>query len=452
MSGWSSGSSIYGGAWSTPEMNGLFDDVPRTRAWLEILAVLAEVQGSNGLIPSDAAAAVARGCRSVDIDAAFLDECRLGYEATGHSTAGLIDAMRRRLPDDAHEWFYFGATVQDVTDTWMMLALAQARLFMIRDLDRAITAAAALCREHRDTVMLGRTHGQHGLPITFGFKVAGWLAEMHRHRCRFDEIVIRMNVGQLCGGVGSLSALGPKGLIIQAAFCQRVGLYPPEISWTASRDIVVEWAQHLALLCGIADRVGHEVYSLQRDEIGELSEGARPGQVSSITMPHKRNPEIAEHMGTLARVVRANASLLGESLVHDHERDGRSWKVEWHAVPDATCAAGKAVTLLADLLENLVVHADVMRTNLVASGGHIYSEVLMLGLAQQMGKNSAHQVVHRLAQEAADQGIDFSDVVRSSDVVRQHLDPAMIEQIFNAAVQTAQCGPLVDRVLGGGRP
>jgi adenylosuccinate lyase len=449
VTGWSFGSRVYGGAWATPELRAIFDDSPRTRRWLEILAVLAEAQGEYGLIPAEAARAVASACREVEVDDAFLDEFEAGYLATGHSTAGLIEAMRRRSSKAAGEWIYFGATVQDVTDTWLMLALGEARALLLADLERAIAATTRLCRDHRDTPMAGRTHGQQGLPITFGFKTAGWLAELRRHRRRFGESAARMGVGQLCGGVGSLSSLGPRGLEVQRAFCQRLGLRVPATSWTASRDVIVEWAHLLVLAAGTADRIGHEVYSLQRDEIGELSEGASGDQIGSITMPHKRNPEISEHLGALSRIVRANASTLAESLPHDHERDGRSWKTEWHAVPEATMAAGKALSLLASLLERLEVHGERMRSNLRISGGRIYSEAVMLSLATKLGKQSAHRLVHRIGGEAARGEQSFRQAIAEDPGVTACLTAAEIDRLFDADVQTGHCGALVDRVLGG---
>ena len=449
MSGWSFGSRVYGSAWATPALRAIFDDLPRTRRWLDILAVLAEVQGEFGLIPAEGSRAVAAGCREVVLDDAFFAEFQAGYQATGHSTAGLIEAMRRRYPDIAGEWIYFGATVQDITDSWLMLALGEARGHLLADLERAIAATTRLCREHRDTVMPGRTHGQQGLPITFGFKVASWLTEMRRHRQRFSEIAARMGVGQLCGGVGSLSALGPRGLEVQRAFCARLGLRPPDMSWTVSRDVIVEWAHLLVLAAGTADRIGHEVYSLQRDEIREVSEGTAGDQIGSITMPHKRNPEISEHLGTLSRVVRANASALAESLPHGHERDGRSWKVEWHAVPELTIAAGKALNLLAQMLESLEVHGERMRRNLEASGDQIYSEVIMLALAAKVGRRTAHRLVHRVTGEAAHQGRVLRQAIRDDIGISAHLPATEIDRLFDTALQTAQCGALVDRVLKG---
>jgi adenylosuccinate lyase len=447
MTEWSFGSAIYGDAWATQEMRALFADAPRTRRWLDLLGLLAEVQAEHELIPAEAARDIQTTCRSIVVDSGFLAECREGYQATCHSMAGLIAAVGRRCSASGSEWFYFGATVQDLTDTWLMLTLREARGLLVADLERAMETTAELCRRHRDTAMAGRTHGQQGLPITFGFKAAGWLAELRRHRQRFDEATKRMDIGQLCGGVGSLSAMGPQALAVQKQFFGRLGLREPDMSWTASRDILAEWAHLLVLSTGTADRIGHEVYNLQRDEIAELREPSLAGGVGSITMPHKRNPEMAEHLGTLARVVRANAGLLTEGLVHDHERDGRSWKAEWHAVPELTMAAGKAHALLASLLAGLEVRADRMRANVEASGGHLFSEALMLALARHIGKQTAHRVVQRLAASARSEDKSFAVIAAEDPDIRVHLKEEEIDRLFCIEAQTGQCHELVDRVL-----
>jgi adenylosuccinate lyase len=447
MTEWSFGSAIYGDAWATQEMRALFADAPRTRRWLDLLGLLAEVQAEHELIPAEAARDIQTTCRSIVVDSGFLAECREGYQATCHSMAGLIAAVGRRCSASGSEWFYFGATVQDLTDTWLMLTLREARGQLVADLERAMATTAELCRRHRDTVMAGRTHGQQGLPITFGFKAAGWLAELRRHRQRFDESKKRMDIGQLCGGVGSLSAMGAEALAMQKQFFGRLGLREPDMSWTASRDILSEWAHLLVLSTGTADRIGHEIYNLQRDEIAELREPSLAGGVGSITMPHKRNPEMAEHLGTLARVVRANAGLLTEGLVHDHERDGRSWKAEWHAVPELTMAAGKAHALLASLLAGLEVRADRMRANVEASGGHLFSEALMLALARHIGKQTALRVVQRLAAAARSEDKSFAIIAAEDPDIRVHLKEEEIDRLFCIAAQTGRCHELVDRVL-----
>jgi adenylosuccinate lyase len=448
MSAWSFASTVYGSAWTTPELWNLFADEPRTRRWLEILAILAEIQAEFGLIPANAARDIAAVCRSLPLDADFFAEWREGYRITSHSTAGLIAAVKKRCPGASGEWFYYGATVQDLTDTWLVLCLREARALIEADLDRAMTAARTLAATHRTTVMAGRTHGQQGMPITFGFKAAGWLDELRRHRERLASIGTRLCSGQLCGGVGSLSSLGPQALAVQERFLARLGLQAPAISWTASRDLLAEWGYVLALASAGAERIGQEVFDLQRDEIAELREAAAGEVVGSITMPHKRNPELSEHLGTLARVVRANAAALADALPHAHERDGRSWKLEWHALPELTMAAGKAMSLLAALLEGLEVRADRMRVNLKAGGGFFASEALMLALARRTGKQTAHAIVHRLAQTAREGGLSLQEAALASEQAAAVLDRADIEALFSLESATGACAALVDRVLG----
>src|SRR5258708_961887 len=294
---------IYRGSWGTDETRAIFDDEPRTRAWLEILACLAEAQAEVGLIPVEAAREVARTCRELPLDAGFFDEVRQGFEATNHSTLGLIQAVQRRCPGTSGEWVYYGATVQDLSDTWTMLALKQVWGIARRNLLAIEANLLALAAEHRDTVMAGRTHGQPGLPITFGFKTAIWASEVRRHLQRLKEIGPRLGAGQLAGGVGSLSSLGPDGLVLQEKFFARLGLRAPDITWSTARDVIVEWFQLLTLVSGTADKIGHELYNLQRPEIGELSEGIALGTVARTTMPPKRHPASSDHLATSARVM-----------------------------------------------------------------------------------------------------------------------------------------------------
>ena len=438
---------VFGSLWSRREVKALFDEIPRTRAWLEIIAVLAEVEAEFALIPAPAAAAIAVCCRTLVVDAEFLDEVRRGREQSGHSTQGLIRAIQARLsPADAQS-VYAGATVQDVTDSWLMLALREARLIMQRDLQTVDAVLATLAHRHRCTVMAGRTHGQQGLPITFGFKVAGWLAELRRHRRRFNEIAPRMDSAQLCGGVGSLASLGPRGLEVQRRFAERLGLRAPVISWTSSRDVLAEWCALLTLVTGTADRIGHEVLNLQRSEIGELREGFVAGTVGSITMPHKRNPEIGEHLGSLARLVRHLGAAVQEGLVHDHERDGRAWKTEWHAIPEATMLASRAVELLGELVAHLEVDADRMRANLDASGGAVLSEAVMLALAPRIGRDAAHRLMYELAIAARAGGRTLIEAVRTDPTITSTLDARALDALLDVASHTGHCAAMVDRVL-----
>jgi adenylosuccinate lyase len=295
--------------------------------------------------------------------------------------------------------------------------------------------------------MCGRTHGQPGLPITFGFKAAGWLDEIQRHRQRLDEVGTRIGVGQLAGGVGSLSSFGPDALALQQRFLERLGLKAPAISWTSSRDRLAEWLNVLTLITATADRIGHEIYNLQRPEIGELSEGFVPGTVGSITMPQKRNPEISEHLGTLARMVRYQAAHMSENLVHNHERDGRAWKGEWALLPGACLSAGKVLALLHDLLDHLEVNVERMRDNLLATQGFVQAEQVMLALAPKLGKQSAHALVYRVAMEAAERDIPLREAVIAEPQIVALLGFAGIESLFDVEQGLGFCAQMVDRVL-----
>jgi adenylosuccinate lyase len=442
-----SDSLIYRNSWGTDETRALFDDEPRTRAWLEILAALAEAQAEVGLIPAEAAREVARACRELPLDAEFFEEVRKGFEATNHSTLGLIQAVQRRCPGETGEWVYYGATVQDITDTWMMMALNRVWHIADREL-RAIEAnLLQLAETHRETVMLGRTHGQPGLPITFGYKAAVWASEIRRHVQRMKEIKPRLEIGELAGGVGSLSSLGPRGLEVQEKFFARLGLRPPNITWNTARDVVAEWFQLLTLISGTADKIGHEVYNLQRPEIGEVSEGFVPGTVGSITMPHKRNPEIAEHLGTLARLIRHNTALIAESQVHDHERDGRAWKAEWAVLAETCMAAAKLLSLTYFMTANLDVRADRMLANLEASNGFVLSEAVMLALARQIGKQSAHTLVYETAMKAFEAGQPLQEAVTANPAITAHLSPDQIESLFDYRQHVGLCREMVDRVV-----
>ena len=295
---------IYRNSWSTPELRALFEDSAQVAGWIEVMVALAQTQAEFGMIPVGAAGQLARACQTVALGEAFFAEVRQDFEQTNHSLLGLIRALQCRCPGNSGEWLCYGATVQDIADTHTARVLLRAREIFSRQLEDIAQASARLAKAHRDTPMCGRTHGQPGLPITFGFKAAGWLDEVLRHRQRLDEIGDRLGVGQLAGGVGSLSAFGPQALALQQRFFEKLGLSAPAISWTASRDRLAEWLNLLMLVTATADRIGHEVYNLQRPEIGEVREGLIAGTVGSITMPQKRNPEISDSTTSSLAVAR----------------------------------------------------------------------------------------------------------------------------------------------------
>jgi adenylosuccinate lyase len=243
--------------------------------------------------------------------------------------------------------------------------------------------------------MLGRTHGQPGAPITFGFKQAQWGAELRRHQSRLADGRPRWETAQLGGSVGALTFWGADAPALLAAFAGRVGLRVPVLPWGSARDCVAEFGQFTALVGATLAKIGNEIYQLQRPEIGELGEPATGEQIGSVTMPHKRNPERSEQLVTLGRLLRAHASVLLDCAVTEHERDGRGWKAEWVALPDACCAVTCASALCVDLLAGLEVHADRMRANVEAAGGLALSEHAVRVLEPALGLPAAYAAVRR---------------------------------------------------------
>jgi adenylosuccinate lyase len=386
-----SDSAQYAHLWGTAELAQMFEERARLQTWLDILSALATAQARLGMIPAEAATAIAGHAKAELLDLDYVAE---QTRVTSHSTLGLIRGLQRILPESAREYVYVGATVQDVTDTWFSLVVRRVGAIAWRDLRAIEDALLALAAEHRDTVMAGRTHGQPGAPITFGFKVASWADEVRRHLERLQQGRPRWLVGQLGGAVGVLGFFAPNGAALRAEFCAELGLADPGISWLSARDRIAEFGMVLALISGTLARIGNEVYELQRPEIGELREPTTADVVGSITMPHKRNPEGSEQLDTLARLVRANAGVLVEGLIAGHERDGRSWKAEWIAFPEVCLLTGAALHLAQRLVSGLVVDAEAMRRNVASHGDRLSSEQVLAGLTGTVGKHAAQQLMH----------------------------------------------------------
>ena len=411
-------SPVYAHLWSTPELGELFEETARWQTWLDVLVALARVQARHGLVPTDAAEEIAAAARADLLD---LDRVAEGTRATSHSTLGLIRELQRILPPTAREHVYVGATVQDVSDTWFGLAMRDVGAIVRRDVTALLAAVLDLAEEHRDTLMVGRTHGQPGAPITFGFKAASWADELRRHLDRLDEGRTRWAVGQLAGAVGVLAFhdVDVDPLALRRDFCEELGLHDPGASWLTSRDRVAEFGNVLALVAGTLARIGGEVYELARPEIGELAEPTTATAVGSITMPHKRNPEVSEHLDTLARLVRSSAGVLLEGTVVSHERDGRGWKAEWVALPEVCLLTGTALRLARTLLDGLEVHPGAMAANLDRLGDRLASERVLAGLSGRLGKH----VAQGLLQEVLASGEDVVDAlvargIASADEVR----------------------------------
>jgi adenylosuccinate lyase len=435
------GSRIYGHLWTTPEVSALFTDEGRTQAWLDILAALAQAQADVGLVPRAAADAIEASADVSRLDMALIAE---QTRVTGHSTLGLIRVLRSSLPVEAREWVYYGATVQDVSDTWFALIFKALGAIAERDVGRMRDRALGLAAEHRDSPMCGRSHGQPGLPITFGFKAAVWATELSRHLARLREGRSRWGLAQLGGALGTMEFWGDRALDLLAAFAGRLGLGAPDVPWLTARDGVAEFVWLLAAISATTGKIGNEVYQLQRPEIGELRESFTPGTVGSITMPHKRNPEISEHLVTLSRAVRAQAGLALEGMVCEHERDGRAWKTEWLVVPETAMLFAACVDAGARMLEGLRADTGRMLSNLHAHRGYLLSEPVMRALASTLGKHAAHEAVYAAAMAGIDNQQDFRTALRA-DSRLDAISDAELDELLDVRASLGACAAFVDR-------
>lgn len=431
-------SAMYGHLWGTPASRAVFEESARVQCWLEVLAALARAQAAEGVVPVEAADAITA---AADVTRLDLDEVAEQTRATGHSTLGLIRALAPVLGPQVHPYVYVGATVQDLTDTWTSVALREIGGQVWTDLRRLEERLLDLAVRHRDTLMVGRTHAQPGAPITFGWKVASWADEIRRHLERLAEAAPRVLVGQLGGGVGTLAALGPAGLAVRRRFCAELGLHEPRISWLTTRDRIAEIGSLFAMVTATLARIGDEVYELARPEIGELREPVLGTTVGSITMPHKRNPERSEHLDTLARLVRAQAGLLTEGMVGQHERDGRSWKAEWIALPEVCLLTTTATAMAVELVAGLEVDAERMRAGVAALPP---SEAALAVLTARLGKHQAQQALQDALARGRAAGLTTGESLQAAGLLTA-------AQYATLAPDAGAAGAMVDAVVAYAR-
>ena len=440
------GSAIYAHLWSTPEVEALLGDEGRLASWLDILAALARAQGELGLIPAEAADEIARRALIENLDLDYVtDQTR----ATEHSTLGLIRGVQQVLSNEAGEWFCYGATVQDVSDTWAALIIRDVGRIAERDLAAIESAVRKLARRHRATPIAARTHGQPGLPVTFGYKLAVWAAEIRRHRERLGDGGTRWLVGQLGGAAGTGSLWGESRRPLQDRFCDLLGLSAPEGPWISARDRMAEFGSVMAMICATLGKIGNEVLELQRPEIGEVAEPFTPGAVGSITMPHKRNPERSEHLVTLARLARTDASLLLESMVVEHERDGRAWKTEWAAFPELCRVTAASLAVARGLVEGLTVDPAAMAANIGRGGGYVFSERVMASLATKVGKQSAHLLVYEASMAGIEAGLSFRAALEAVPAITKVLSAPELDELLDPDSAVGQAPEIVDEILAG---
>jgi 3-carboxy-cis,cis-muconate cycloisomerase len=390
-------------------MAGIFSDEHFLQRLLEVESALARVQARLGLIPVPAAEQIEAACQAPALDMARLREAT---ERDGYPIIGLIGQIRAQVGAGAADFVHFGATTQDIMDTALILQARAGLELLEADLNQVIHKLAALADRHRHTLMAGRTHSQQALPITFGFKVANWLAPLVRHRQRLAEIRPRLLAVQFGGAVGTLAALGDAGLRVQQALAGELDLATLPMPWHTQRDNLSELAAWLALVSGSLAKMAQDVILLAQTEIAEVREADDQGRGGSSTMPQKTNPIASE---VVIAAARANASLLAsmfQSLVQEHERATGSWQLEWLELPQMFALSACALKKTLFVSEHLVVDEARMRANVRASNGLMLSEAISFLVGQSMDRAQARQLVREAGQTALAENRHLIDVVR----------------------------------------
>ncbi|PWC14062.1 class-II fumarase/aspartase family protein [Brenneria corticis] len=434
---------LFRDAFGTPEMRAVFDDHELIRKYVEVEIALAKAQARCGVIPKAAALEIAAKC---DADTLDFDLLRHETEIVGYPILPLVHQISKQAGESGG-YVHWGATTQDIMDTAVVLQIRDAFALIKADIKTLRKALADLAQRYRDTPMAGRTHLQQALPITFGYKAAIWLDIFDRHEERLAQASPRILVGEFAGAAGTLASLGDKGLEVQKAMMEELGLGVPVSTWHVARDGFAEAINLLALITGSLGKIAYDVMLMASNEFGELYEPFVKGRGASSTMPQKRNPISSELMLACAKGVRQQAGLMLDAMVQDLERATGPWHAEWIAIPESFVLTAGALNQAKFMLSGLIVDEKAMARNLDMTKGLIVAEAVMMGLAPHIGRQDAHDIVYDACRIVNEQGGRLADVLNAMPSVSSRLDPALIEQLTNPANYLGMAPAMVDQVL-----
>jgi adenylosuccinate lyase len=417
-------------------MASIWSDEGKLRTWLAVELAATAAWAELGVVPADAA-------RALEANATAPTPERVAeIEATlHHDTAAFVDAVAEKLGDEGR-WFHYGLTSSDVVDTALAIQIREAGSLILEGIDAAFATVVARAEQHRDTLQMGRTHGVHAEPTTFGLKLAGWAFELDRSRRRVARALEGMRVGKLSGAVGTYAATDPE---LERIACGRLGLEPaPTSTQILQRDRHAELLAALAVVASSLDKFALEIRHLARTEVAEAQEPFGKGQKGSSAMPHKRNPVVAERICGLARVVRAAAVVGLENVALWHERDISHSSAERVVVPDAFLALDYMLDRFTWLMDGLVVREQRMRRNLEASFYLFFSQRVLLALVESgLSRDDAYRAVQRNAMRAWDEELDFRDLVRADDAIAGRID---LDEVFDLSAYTRHVDTIFSRL------
>lgn len=426
--------------YTRPEMAAIWEPENRFRIWLDVEIAACEAWNKLGRIPDDALEIIRE---RADFDVDRIDEIE---EEVKHDVIAFLTAVGEKVGPESR-YIHMGMTSSDVLDTSFGVQLVQAADLILKGIERARDAVHAKGLEHRDTVMMGRSHGMHAEPTTFGLKMAIWYEELGRATDRVRRARDVVAVGKLSGAVGTYSNIPPE---VEAHVCARLDLVPARVTTqVVQRDRHAEYMTALALTASGIEKFAVEIRHLMRTEVGEVKEAFTKGQKGSSAMPHKKNPILSENLTGLARLIRGYSLSAMENIPLWHERDISHSSVERVIFPDATIVMDFMLHRFTSMVENLVVDCERMKRNMELSGGTTFSQTLLLALVDaNMTREEAYTIVQRSAHKSLESGRTFSDLVREDPDVGKVLDQAAIDSVFDPAALLKRTGTIFDRVFG----
>lgn len=429
-------SALYGALFSDPEIADAFSDAATLRAMLDVEAALARVQGRLGIIPAEAAARVADVVASFEPDIAGI---AAGTEKSGVPIIPLVEQLRAAVGGEAAGYVHWGATSQDIVDTGLVLRLRGVADMLEEKVGRLSGLLGKLADEHRGTVMAARTRSQQALPTSFGLKAAGWLSPLIDHATRLEEMRPRLVVVQFGGAVGTLSALGDRGIEAMEALGKELNLAVPAAPWHVRRDGLAEFAGWLSMVTGSLGKMARDLILLAQSEVTEVRPGVGGG---SSTMPQKSNPVACEVMVTLARQNATLVSSMHQAAIQEHERGAPGWQLEWLTLPQMAVATGAALNHAIAVIETLEVDTARMRANLDDSNGLILAEAAAFALVEHMPRSEAQALVKAACGEVARTGRPLMEILGGKTDA-----PVDWDAVADPANYLGSANELIDRIL-----
>jgi len=430
--------------YTRPELGRIWSEPNKFQQWLEVELATAEALAEVGQVPKDAARLL-RQHASFDVRRIQEIEREVKHDVIAFTTA-VSESMSKAGHAEASRWLHFGLTSNDVVDTAQSLLVREASQIIAKDLNELAAVLKKRAFEFKDTIQIGRTHGIHAEPITFGLKLALWYDEIRRNISRFWAAAEEMRVGKISGAVGTFGHIGPEA---EERICERLGLRPaPIASQVISRDRHANYVSALALIAAALEKIALEIRHLQRTEVREVEEPFASGQKGSSAMPHKRNPVTAEQICGLARVVRANAQAAFEDIALWHERDISHSSVERIILPDSTILVDYMLDKTHWLIAGMRVNADRMRRNLDLTKGLVFSGQVLLDLAAGgMLREEAYGIVQAHAMQAWENEGDFQAAIAADPAITKRLEPSALAESFSVSRQLANVDQIFKRVF-----